>query len=337
MRKKNYRYSFSPKKIKNVLRAAMVVASISTVMLTVLAQDEGPPVPLGGGSETDYNTGIPTGADYQMNKTSGSGTDNSLSGSEDIPDGEINIFDISTISDHWSSEDTKEESNPPPPFPLSPDPTWPTAWIKTDDDPDEGGQNDYRDVNTTYYNWDSEYLYLRMYCFGTPDLATYDDTRYKWFIDLDCDISLTGGTMSGQEYILFVENADDDIAGVGEVYFLNDVNGDGLINDDWGGGGHPYRTNPGEVTNSSVVGYRITGNNVDLYVRLANITDPLPDTLCFSWDTDQENPNLDQAPNVDRPDTIPIGPFPVPEFSDIIIPIIGMIALFAIFRKLKKK
>ena len=65
MREKNYRYGSSPKKIKNVLRAAMVVVIALILVGSALLL---------------------------------------MGGTKGISDGEINIFDIFAISDHWSSE-----------------------------------------------------------------------------------------------------------------------------------------------------------------------------------------------------------------------------------------
>ena len=183
--------------------------------------------------------------------------------------------------------------------------TWPTSWTWIDSDPNENGwQDDFRDVKNAYYNYDEEYLYLRMCCYANATLTSPNqEGRFKWFIDLDHNAHKQGGNIIEGEYLLFVEDANNN--GTGEVYLLNDTDGDGYFDDDWGqstGGLYKNET----ITNVSIADYRITGKCVDLYVRLANITNP--SNLSLIWVTDQENPNLDQAPTTDHPDSTPIGP-----------------------------
>jgi len=64
----------------------------------------------------------------------------------------------------------------------------------------------------------------------------------------------------------------------------------------------------GLITDSNIAGYQIIGNNVDLYLDLDEIVNPYDG--CIVWSTDQENPNLDQAPTTDRPEDDDI-PFPL--------------------------
>ena len=86
-------------------------------------------------------------------------------------------------------------------------PNWPSNWIKIDTDPNEdGSKDDYRDVQFCYYNFDDNYLYLRQQCYGYPHL---DTSRYKWFIDLDCNAYLSGGNIIEGEYLLFLEDTND--------------------------------------------------------------------------------------------------------------------------------
>ena len=185
--------------------------------------------------------------------------------------------------------------------------TWPTSWTWIDSDPNENGwQDDFRDVENAYYNYDEEYLYLRVCCYANASLISdSQEARFKWFIDLDHNAHKQGGNIIEGEYLLFVEDTNDN--GTGEVYLLNDTNGDGAFNE-WES--PPDFYSDGLVTNGSVAGYRITGKCVDLYVRLANITNP--SNLSLIWITDQENPNLDQAPTTDYPadctGCMPIGP-----------------------------
>jgi len=203
--------------------------------------------------------------------------------------------------------------------------SWPTEWILIGDDRNENGPTDnFRDVEYAYYNFDDECLYLRVCTYGTAALKSgMQDARFKWFIDLDNNMYKTGGTGGGHiidgEYLLFVEDANPE-DGVGEVYLLNDTDGDGEFTDNWGGGGFPYRTNPGPITNGSIAGYIITGNCVDLYVRFVNMNISAPSRISLIWVTDQENPNLDQAPTTDFPDSgLRLGPFCVQCRPNLII------------------
>ena len=60
---------------------------------------------------------------------------------------------------------------------------WPTDWMLMDIDPKEnGGSNDYRNVNASYYNTDGNFLFLRLECYGYPNFSLEDDARYKWCI-----------------------------------------------------------------------------------------------------------------------------------------------------------
>ena len=191
-------------------------------------------------------------------------------------------------------------------------PSWPTSWILIDEDPNEGGShNDYRDVKYAYYRFDNDYLYLRLECYGTPSFGAQsggNESRYKWFIDLDCNAYFTGGNIVEGEYLLFVEDFDNqtqDDDGVGDVFLLNDTDDDGWFSE-WEQ--PPDYYTGGLVTDPSIAGYRIIGNNIDLYVNLSSIGNP--SQMCLVWATDQENPNLEQSPAIDRPDLddVPIGP-----------------------------
>ena len=98
-------------------------------------------------------------------------------------------------------------------------PTWPSSWIQIDWDKNENGWlDDWRDVEYAYYNFDSDYLYLRLKCYAKPGSQwPGGDARYKWFIDLDGNLSVSGGNVIEAEYLLFVEDADND--GQGELYY----------------------------------------------------------------------------------------------------------------------
>ncbi|MBC7128612.1 MAG: DUF11 domain-containing protein [Thermoplasmatales archaeon] len=149
---------------------------------------------------------------------------------------------------------------------------------------------------------DDEYLYLRLCCYAQPNFTIEKDARYKWFIDLNGDGSIQGGNIIGGEYMFFVEDTNND--GIGDVYLLNDTDGDGMFSE-WEG-----NYSGGLITNSSIAGYEIIGNCVLLYLSWDAIGNPYPFYL-LAWATDQENPNLEQMPTTDGPDSadIPFGPF----------------------------
>ena len=97
-------------------------------------------------------------------------------------------------------------------------PTWPGSWNLIDTDPTEDGiSDDYRDVQMAYYNEDSDFLYLRLECYGNPVIAAEPDARYKWFIETGtADMYLSGGNIIGAEYLFFIEDTDDD--GNADIY-----------------------------------------------------------------------------------------------------------------------
>jgi len=52
---------------------------------------------------------------------------------------------------------------------ASDSPSWPTSWTLVDEDPNEGGTNDdHKDGHYIYYSQDSNYIYLRLECWGYP-------------------------------------------------------------------------------------------------------------------------------------------------------------------------
>ncbi|MCJ7570663.1 MAG: hypothetical protein MUO82_02135, partial [Candidatus Thermoplasmatota archaeon] len=180
-------------------------------------------------------------------------------------------------------------------------PTWPSNWILIDSDPGEDGTgDDYRDVQYVYYQTDSNYIYLRQECYGIPGWGG-KDARYKFWLDLDCNAYLSGGNLIEGEYLFFIEDSNSDNSG--DIYLLEDIDNDGMFKE-WQNPPDYYSS--GLITDSNIAGYRITGNCVDLYLDLDQIVNPTGG--CLVWATDQENPNLDQAPNTDRPDDIP---FPI--------------------------
>jgi uncharacterized repeat protein (TIGR01451 family)/uncharacterized repeat protein (TIGR02543 family) len=177
------------------------------------------------------------------------------------------------------------------------EPEWPTSWILFDTDSTENGPgDDYRDVQDAYYNVDNNYLYFRLECYGYPNFTAEPNSRYKWFIDIDDphNMGQSGGKVYEAEYLLFIEDTNDD--SLGDIYLLPDVNNSGLPGSSW----PDYKSNPGPITDTSVAGYRIEGDCIDLYINLDNISNP--EQSYFTWATDQEDPNLDSAPNIDRSD-----------------------------------
>ncbi|MEM2258837.1 MAG: Ig-like domain-containing protein, partial [Candidatus Thermoplasmatota archaeon] len=183
-------------------------------------------------------------------------------------------------------------------------PVWPqdNQWIFTGYDPNEGGASeDERDVNATYYYLDSEYLYLRMYCLKTPNFTLHNnkECRYQWFIDTDPTHNMyrSGSKIVEAEYILLIEDTPNNGGdGTGDIYLLFDNDNDGDF-DEY----EPWSSNhPPPITNLSVVGYRIVGQNIDLYVRLANISSST--ILYLTWATDNEGESIDEAPTLDRSD-----------------------------------
>lgn len=182
---------------------------------------------------------------------------------------------------------------------VSAQPTWPLSWIEIDWDKSENGLvDDWRDVRYAYYQYDSNYLYLKLKCYSTPGTGwPSSDGRYKWFIDPDGNMFFSGGNIYDSEYLLFVEDADHD--GAGELYLVSDTNNDNNF-----GEYEPWPpTNYGDyqVSDPNVGGWRITtSEQIEMYIDWASLGTPLSYTLF--WATDQQNPNLDQGPTTDHVD-----------------------------------
>jgi uncharacterized repeat protein (TIGR01451 family)/uncharacterized repeat protein (TIGR02543 family) len=177
-------------------------------------------------------------------------------------------------------------------------PQWPTNWISYDIDPTENGDSDdYRDVYNAYYHANDYYLYFRLECYGYPNFSLEPECRYKWFIDIDDphNMGQSGGNVFDAEYMLIVEDSPKPGGdGIGDIYLLEDLNNDGFIGDDY----PDYLNSPGPILNSSIAGYRIEGNYIDAYISQEYISNP--EYSYFTWATDQEDPNIDSAPNIDR-------------------------------------
>jgi hypothetical protein len=201
-------------------------------------------------------------------------------------------------------------------------PIWPTNWILIDTDPNEGVQDpehDRRDVHYAYYNYDADYLYLRLECYGYPNFTEEPDSRYKWFIDFDDNAYYSGHNILEGEWLLFVEDYDDFVTGndgdgIGDVFLLEDTDYDGDFSE-WES--PPDYYSAGLVTDPNIAGYRIIDNKTDLYVNLSHINAPCETSLV--WATDQENPNLEQGPTLDMVDSgdIPLGPFPIKDMIGV--------------------
>jgi len=176
--------------------------------------------------------------------------------------------------------------------------TWPTSWVLIDTDPDEAGpSNNYRDVWRAYFNFDDDYLYLRLETYATPQFPSVG-ARFKWLIDVGLGPTLywSGSNILGSDYMLFVEDSDND--GDTEVYLL-DAQGD-----DRYAQYEPvaYKDSPGPILNSAVAFHRVDGNSVDMWVSLDALGVTSAAEVALVWATDQENPNLEQGPTLDSTD-----------------------------------
>lgn len=221
---------------------------------------------------------------------------------------------------------------------------WPASWTFLRTDPIEGGCNSHRNVANVYAATDSQYLYLRMEnasAAGWPSTGVQGEARYKWVIDtVGGDIALSGGSIVNGEFALMVEdltnNANDPNGPrdqLGEITLMDAI-GTGNFSARWDTSNPPkYTTNtPSGAPSPSPwwrralgsgvagvgglqgvmaadVGYRVTGNYVDMYVSLAALG--WPANVQTMWDTDNHSPNLDSAPNCDKDDTGSSG-IPVP-------------------------
>jgi len=175
---------------------------------------------------------------------------------------------------------------------------------------------------------------------GWPSTKPSGDARYKWWFNTGGTPAYVSGTSVYEaEFLLILEdltdnNNDPDMTRdlLGELTLMDDFNNDGFrarwdssnppnytINDaqtDPTGPSPWWRRVLGLVTGTpgvggpqgvmgSDIGYRIDnsttgGNFVDIYVSRAALGDPT--SVCIIWATDNQNSNLDQAPNCDRPE-----------------------------------
>jgi uncharacterized repeat protein (TIGR01451 family) len=150
---------------------------------------------------------------------------------------------------------------------------------------------------SSYFNYDSTHLYLRLETYGTPQFPAVG-ARFKWLIDVGIGNNLywSGQNILGADFILFVEDSGND--GGRDVYLLDAQGNDNFTQYE----PTQYKLTPGPVTDTSVAGFNQTGNNIDLWVSFSalGVSDPAHASLI--WSTDQENPNLEQGPIVDSTD-----------------------------------
>lgn len=182
---------------------------------------------------------------------------------------------------------------------VSAQPTWPQQWIEIDWDRNENGAaDDWRDVEYAYYQYDNNYLYLKLQCYDIPGKKWPNrDGRYKWFIDLDGNMYYSGGNIIDAEYVLFVEDTDHNA--FGEMYLLFDANNDNNFDEyePW----PPTNYVNYETTDPNIGGWRIVApNQIEMYMNWISVGNPASYKLF--WSTDQQNPNVDQSPTADRID-----------------------------------
>lgn len=176
---------------------------------------------------------------------------------------------------------------------------WPSSWIEIDWDRNEDGAvDDWRDVEYAYYQYDDSYLYLKLECYDLPGKNwPENEGRYKWFVDFEGNMYYSGGNVFDAEFLLFVEDTDDD--GVGEMYMVSDSDDDNNFGEyePW----PPVDYASYEIVDSDIGGWRIIyPNQIEMYMNWSSIG--TPSSYWLFWSTDQQNPNLDQSPTADRVD-----------------------------------
>jgi hypothetical protein len=211
---------------------------------------------------------------------------------------------------------------------------WPTIseWEELATDDDENC-NSFRDVVALYYAVDSDYIYLRMETDtepGWPSTGSQGVARYKWWFDINGTEAYVHGTsVENAEFLLILEdrtdksNDDGSRDKWGEITLMDDLANIGFAKRWNKGGSGGYITNTTDSggpssywvrelgygmpvvggpqgVNGTDIGYRISGNFVDMYVSRMRLGDPT--SVCLIWATDNQNPNLDQAPDCDRPE-----------------------------------
>jgi len=137
--------------------------------------------------------------------------------------------------------------------------TWPTSWRLIGTDADEPGGADHRDVTEASWSCDTNHLYLRLRTVQPPSFTS--PSRYKWFLDVGLGLNLyqSGGSILGTDYLLFVEDSNND--GTGEIYLLPANGNDSFSQyEPWNS------TNVAPITDPNVASFRITGNYIDMWV-----------------------------------------------------------------------
>jgi len=182
---------------------------------------------------------------------------------------------------------------------VSAQPSWPSYWIQIDWDRNEDGSaDDWRDVEYAFFQYDANYLYLKLQCYDLPGKKWGDrNARYKWFIDLEGDMYYQGGTVYNAEYLLFIEDTNYD--GSGEMYLVFNSNGDDVFDEyePW----PPTNYADYKIIDPNIGNWRIVSpDQIEMYINWDQLGNP-PSYKLF-WSTDQQNPNLDQAPTTDRVD-----------------------------------
>ncbi|MGB6873948.1 MAG: PKD domain-containing protein [Dehalococcoidia bacterium] len=245
---------------------------------------------------------------------------------------------VVTACSHGSQGTVHSLSTPPP----SGWPTIWTGLSTDPGDGGGEDHRDVTDTNgdgyALYYAADSQYLYLRMETVeppGWPSTKPTGDARYKWWFDTaGMDLYISGTSVYKAEFLLILEdrtdasNVDGSRDQSGEVTLMDDLANIGFAKR-WnsGGSGAYIGGTPDSGGNSSLwkrvlgsgtagtggpqgvmavdIGYRIDnattgGNFTDMYVSWAVLGNP--SSLCLIWATDNQVVNLDQAPNLDRPE-----------------------------------
>ena len=206
---------------------------------------------------------------------------------------------------------------------------WPGTWHSIGSDPAEAGCANHRNGTGAFYALDEDTLFLRLQNAsdaGWPNANPSGEARYKWFIDAGDDAALLGTTVLNADWLLVVEDratAPDPTLGrnlLGEQTLMDDLANVGFTTR-WGGGspagymnngpasglwrrvigaGTPGAGGPQEAVGDADIGYRITGTNLDMYVRRSALSNP--GTIRLLWATTSQGSNLDNAPACDTTD-----------------------------------
>ncbi|MEM3666767.1 MAG: SdrD B-like domain-containing protein, partial [Candidatus Bathyarchaeia archaeon] len=168
-------------------------------------------------------------------------------------------------------------------------------WVLIDEDENESGGENWRDVIAAYAANDANYLYLKLKTVDPPKFPTSkddrDDDKYRWFLDFDGNMYWQGNVLYEAEYLISVQDKDDN--GMGEMYLLFDSDNDSEFDDE------QWVT---IVVNSTDGGFRINGYQLEIYINWSKIGG-MPSVLWLSWCTDRSDNNLNQCPATDRAET----------------------------------